>query len=100
MRFSSTAGLVALAASTAANTISSDSDLDGSVWEKLKPAKARSFLDVPRNRPVKRATGWSPPSDMADALEEVWDHCEETYNNGDLYGFENYGWDQIIATEG
>lgn len=45
-------------------------------------------------------SGWSPPADLAKPLKEVWDHCEKTYNGGDLYSFKNYGWDQIMATKG
>ncbi|KAK2599435.1 hypothetical protein N8I77_011189 [Diaporthe amygdali] len=45
-------------------------------------------------------SGWNPPSDLAKPLKEVWDHCEKTYNDGDLYSFKNYGWDQIMATKG
>ncbi|KAF7557279.1 hypothetical protein G7Z17_g759 [Cylindrodendrum hubeiense] len=83
MRFSTTAGLVALAASTAASTVSSPSDLDGSVWEGL----------------TERRDG-APPSTLTTPLKEVWDHCTETYNSGDIFGFKNYGWDQLIAAEG
>lgn len=100
MRFSTTAGLVALAASTAASTISSPSDLDGSVWEGLTSVKGRSANEPRRNRPFKRQSGWAPPSDLTTPLKEVWDHCKETYNNGDIFGFKNYGWDQLIANEG
>ncbi|KAL1852525.1 hypothetical protein Daus18300_012123 [Diaporthe australafricana] len=45
-------------------------------------------------------SGWNPPADLAKPLKEVWDHCEKTYSDGDLYGFKNYGWDQIMATKG
>ncbi|KAK7737141.1 hypothetical protein SLS63_002932 [Diaporthe eres] len=45
-------------------------------------------------------SGWNPPADLAKPLKEVWDHCEKTYNDGDLYSFKNYGWDQIMATKG
>jgi hypothetical protein len=51
------------------------------------------------NRPVKRQSGWSPPSDISTPLQEVWDHCIDTYSSG-LYGFKNYGWDQLMATDG
>jgi len=46
------------------------------------------------------SSGWNPPADLAAPLDEVWQHQEETYNNGDLYGFRNYGWDQIFANRG
>ncbi|CAH0053656.1 unnamed protein product [Clonostachys solani] len=51
------------------------------------------------NRPIKRQSGWSPPSDISTPLQEVWDHCIDTYSSG-LYGFKNYGWDQLMATDG
>lgn len=84
----------------------SSNDADGSVWAKLS-GSARSV-----SRSVKKSlnrrlgcrqtssTGWSPPSDLATPLKEVWDHTLETYNSGDAMGFKNYGWDQIMATKG
>jgi hypothetical protein len=44
------------------------------------------------------ASGWSPPSNLAGPLDEVWRHQESTYSN--LYGFRNYGWDQVFANRG
>lgn len=41
---------------------------------------------------------WDPPAELAPGLEEVWRHMEETYP--DLYGFPNYGWDQLMANDG
>ncbi|KXH52329.1 cellulose-binding family II protein [Colletotrichum nymphaeae SA-01] len=99
MRFSTTsAAVVALAASSQAMNISTTSDLDGSVWQALAPVQARTFEDMPRNRPIKRQSGWSPPSNIVTPLKEVWDHCKSTYSN--FFGFKNYGWDQVIATKG
>ena len=43
---------------------------------------------------------WSPPSHLVTPLNQVWQHQEQTYNNGNLYGFRNYGWDQIMANRG
>ncbi|CAI4213278.1 unnamed protein product [Parascedosporium putredinis] len=40
-----------------------------------------------------------PPSNLATPLKQVWDHCLATYSDG-LFGFKNYGWDQIMATKG
>ncbi|MDM8086148.1 hypothetical protein QUV83_15350 [Cellulomonas cellasea] len=37
---------------------------------------------------------------MSQALDQVWAHQEQTYNNGDLYAFKNYGWDQVMANGG
>lgn len=44
------------------------------------------------------ASGWNPPAGLAAALDQVWQHEESTYT--DLYGFRNYGWDQIMANRG
>lgn len=41
---------------------------------------------------------WSPPADLVTPLNEVWQHQEATYGN--LYGFYNYGWDQVMANGG
>ncbi|MDT0346180.1 cellulose-binding domain-containing protein [Streptomyces litchfieldiae] len=42
-------------------------------------------------------SGWNPPSHLVTPLNEVWAHQEATYNNGNLYAFRNYGWDQLFA---
>ncbi|MFC8849878.1 MULTISPECIES: cellulose binding domain-containing protein [unclassified Micromonospora] len=44
------------------------------------------------------STGWNPPANLVTPLNEVWAHQESTYNN--LYGFRNYGWDQVFANRG
>ena len=41
---------------------------------------------------------WNPPSNLVQPLNEVWQHVESTYGN--LYGFRNYGWDQVMANGG
>ncbi|MEV0612570.1 hypothetical protein AB0I81_04530 [Nonomuraea sp. NPDC050404] len=41
---------------------------------------------------------WNPPANLVTPLNEVWQHQESTYPN--LYGFRNYGWDQIMANRG
>lgn len=43
-------------------------------------------------------SGWNPPANLVQPLNEVWAHQESTYGN--LYGFRNYGWDQIMANGG
>ncbi|KAJ0419920.1 hypothetical protein BJY00DRAFT_149862 [Aspergillus carlsbadensis] len=43
-------------------------------------------------------TTWDPPSDLVTPLEEVWQHQIDTYS--DALGFENYGFDQVIAAGG
>ncbi|KAI8199908.1 putative acetylxylan esterase A [Colletotrichum sp. SAR 10_65] len=101
MRFTTTsaAAAVLLAASAQAKGVTSEtSDLDGSVWQAITPVNARNPLEMARNRPTKRQSGWSPPSDIASPLKEVWDHCKSTYSN--FFGFKNYGWDQVMATKG
>ncbi|KAL4917361.1 hypothetical protein BDW62DRAFT_201791 [Aspergillus aurantiobrunneus] len=61
-------------------------------------------IGVPKSRysPVKRQSTlpptWDPPSDLVTPLQEVWDHQIETYT--DALGFENYGFDQVIAAGG
>ena len=41
---------------------------------------------------------WNPPARLVDPLARVWTHEETTYSN--LYGFRNYGWDQLFANGG
>jgi hypothetical protein len=41
---------------------------------------------------------WNPPSDLAPALDEVWQHVEDTYPV--LYEFDRYGWDKVMANGG
>ncbi|MBL7259495.1 cellulose-binding domain-containing protein [Paractinoplanes lichenicola] len=43
---------------------------------------------------------WNPPSQLVQPLAAVWTHQEQTYSNGNLYGFKNYGWDQLFAAGG
>ena len=45
-------------------------------------------------------SGWNPPANLVTPLNQVWQHVEQTYNNGNLYGFRNYGWDQVMANRG
>lgn len=95
----STLPLVAIAAAANARELSSRSDTDASVWETRDGVNAHSSTKRVSNRPYKRQDGWSPPDELVTPLEEVWDHCLSTYSDG-LFGFENYGWDQIMATNG
>jgi hypothetical protein len=53
---------------------------------------------TPTPTPTQPATGWNPPSNLVVPLDEVWRHQESTYPN--LYGFRNYGWDQVMANRG
>ena len=41
---------------------------------------------------------WNPPGDLAPALDEVWQHVEDTYPS--LYEFDRYGWDKVMANGG
>ena len=41
---------------------------------------------------------WNPPSNLAQGLDEVWQHYEDTYPQ--LFTFRNYGWDQLLANGG
>jgi hypothetical protein len=43
-------------------------------------------------------SGWNPPANLVSPLNAVWQHYEQTYSN--LYGFRNYGWDQVMANGG
>lgn len=44
------------------------------------------------------STTWNPPANLVAPLNQVWQHVEQTYSN--LYGFRNYGWDQVFANRG
>ncbi|EKD16143.1 cellulose-binding family II protein [Drepanopeziza brunnea f. sp. 'multigermtubi' MB_m1] len=63
-------------------------------------ARASDPRDESAHDIKKRQSEWDPPAEMASALQEVWDHQMKTYNNGDLLGFKNYGFDIIIAAKG
>lgn len=41
---------------------------------------------------------WNPPSGLVKPLSDTWDHMASTYP--DIYGFKNYGYDQVIANRG
>jgi hypothetical protein len=41
-----------------------------------------------------------PAGHLTSPLAAVWQHQESTYNNGNLYAFRNYGWDQLMAGGG
>ena len=49
-------------------------------------------------RPAYAADPWTPPAALVQPLAAVWSHEESTYGN--LYGFKNYGWDQLVAGNG
>ncbi|KIY68537.1 hypothetical protein CYLTODRAFT_489665 [Cylindrobasidium torrendii FP15055 ss-10] len=58
-------------------------------------SNARSTL--PTRRAIEPTT-WDPPSNLVTPLKEAWDHEMSTYS--DPTGFRNYGFDQIMATNG
>ncbi len=60
-------------------------------------ASPRASRTTPAPKPAP-TSGWSPPANLAGPLGEVWSHVESTYSN--LYGFRNYGWDQVMANRG
>ena len=60
-----------------------------------RPAPTASTVLSAGPAPVER---WDPPSTLAGPLAAVWQHQQKTYT--DLYGFRNYGWDQIMANGG
>ncbi|MGY4740895.1 hypothetical protein [Streptomyces sp. ATMOS53] len=47
---------------------------------------------------AEAADEWNPPANLVQPLNEVWNHVSTTYP--DLYGFRNYGWDQVMANRG
>ncbi|MET7465174.1 hypothetical protein, partial [Nonomuraea sp. NPDC005501] len=61
------------------------------------PAQAASSHVTPAATAAAPAT-WSPPANLVTPLNQVWQHVESTYSN--LYGFRNYGWDQVMANKG
>lgn len=64
---------------------------------KILLAAAALLMAVPA-APAVAADQWTPPANLVRPIDEVWRHVESTYPN--LYGFRNYGWDQIMANRG
>ncbi|KFY74732.1 hypothetical protein V499_05256 [Pseudogymnoascus sp. VKM F-103] len=83
---------VILAGLTNLAVASDHRDLSGDVWASSLTKRQTSW--------TKRQTTWNPPSNLVKPLQEVWDHESSTYNNGDLLGFKNYGYDIIKASGG
>ena len=67
-------------------------------------ALAVSGAGVAQAEPARDVTAaanpatWSPPANLVTPLNQVWSHQESTYGN--LYGFRNYGWDQVFVNGG
>ncbi|VUC31222.1 unnamed protein product [Clonostachys rosea] len=99
MRASLVSSLLSLSSLSLALDVSDSRDADLAHWPAVEDGAVSARSNELWNRPIKRQSGWSPPSNLATPLKQVWDHCLNTYSNG-LFGFKNYGWDQIIATGG
>ncbi|KAL5614891.1 hypothetical protein BROUX41_004970 [Berkeleyomyces rouxiae] len=98
---SALAATLALAGSVAAHDPNHSHDSNADVWKALEnQAKKRQATVADENPASKQTTTWEPPSSVASDLKDVWQQSENTYSNGDLYGFKNYGWDQLMATDG
>lgn len=59
---------------------------------------APAVTAAPAQAATQAADQWNPPANLVQPLGEVWNHVESTYP--DLYGFRNYGWDQVMANRG
>ncbi|MEV6970991.1 cellulose-binding domain-containing protein [Hamadaea sp. NPDC051192] len=64
----------------------------------VSPSASPSASTSPSPSTTVSPTGWNPPSNLVQPLNEVWAHYESTYNS--LYTFRNYGWDQVFAGGG
>ncbi|GAA3814854.1 cellulose-binding domain-containing protein [Cellulomonas soli] len=64
------------------------------------PGPTATPTSTPTSSPAPTAApaAWDPPAALVSPLAEVWAHQESTYS--DLYGFRNYGWDQVVANGG
>jgi hypothetical protein len=72
---------------------------EGSMRRKLIAILLAIAL-TPASAVLAAPATWSPPANLVTPLNQVWQHQEQTYNGGNLYGFRNYGWDQIMANRG
>ncbi|KAL1900746.1 hypothetical protein Cpir12675_000759 [Ceratocystis pirilliformis] len=102
MRYSSVlATSLALASSAVAYDHYHSHDNDASVWKALEdqPAK-RQAAEVAEEPASKSTLTFDPPASMAADLKAVWDHATSTYSNSGAFVFKNYGWDQLMATDG
>ncbi|MEU4688976.1 hypothetical protein [Actinoplanes sp. NPDC023714] len=91
------ASQAAPAAVAAAVTAANAAEADASAAEVDAKGAAGAGADAAGVRAAAPAT-WSPPSHLVTPLNQVWQHQEQTYGN--LYGFRNYGWDQVMANRG
>jgi hypothetical protein len=68
------------------------------LWKGFVAALFAAVMAVSVAAPARADHGWTPPANLVTPLNQVWQHVESTY--GDLYGFRNYGWDQIHTNGG
>ncbi|MER5435895.1 cellulose-binding domain-containing protein [Streptomyces sp. NPDC002588] len=62
------------------------------------PTPKATATPTPTETGTTSAAEWNPPSGIASQLDQTFAHMVSTYS--DLYGFKNYGFDQIMATKG
>jgi hypothetical protein len=58
----------------------------------------RAYSSAIGTTPNPNPGGWNPPANLVTPLNQVWTHQEQTYPN--LFGFRNYGWDQLFTNGG
>ena len=63
-----------------------------------KHSNNRRTTSTKPTQPTPTDTTWNPPANLAAPLAQVWKHEVDTYS--DALGFKNYGYDQLIATNG
>ncbi|GAA3673334.1 hypothetical protein C8D88_11949 [Lentzea atacamensis] len=68
------------------------------LWKGLVTAIFAAVMAASVAAPARADHGWTPPSNLVTPLNQVWQHVESTYGN--LYGFRNYGWDQLFVNGG
>ncbi len=78
------------------NTAPTAFALNGVTCTGTMTGTSTATTPAPTTPPPSNA--WNPPSNLVTGLNEVWAHQEATYAN--LYGFRNYGWDQVMAGRG
>ncbi|MER5182997.1 cellulose binding domain-containing protein [Streptomyces sp. NPDC002896] len=62
------------------------------------PTTTATATPSPTPTSTDAADEWNPPADLVKPLDEVWNHMASTYP--DIYGFKNYGFDQVMANGG
>ncbi|GAA1794152.1 hypothetical protein GCM10009682_14960 [Luedemannella flava] len=96
----STSGTTAAPATTRAATsapVTTRAATSAPVTSRAATSRPPTSAAATTRPPVTNAP-WNPPSNLTSALAAVWSHQESTYSN--LYGFRNYGWDQVMAGQG